>query len=81
MAFELVPGHRAVLLPIPRIDISSSLVRQRWLEERSLAWLLPDGVDEVLPPQAHALEETRRRMLDLLKASDRPDGCPKQGAC
>jgi nicotinate-nucleotide adenylyltransferase len=48
MAFELVPGHRAVLLPIPRIDISSSLVRQRWLEERSLAWLLPDGVIELL---------------------------------
>lgn len=48
MAFELVPGRRAVLLPIPRIDISSSLVRQRWLEGRSLAHLLPAGVIELL---------------------------------
>jgi nicotinate-nucleotide adenylyltransferase len=44
MAFELTPGRRAILLPLPRIDISSSLVRQRWLEGRSLAYLLPDGV-------------------------------------
>ncbi len=30
-------------------------------------WLLPDGVDEVLPPRARALEEMRRRMLDLFE--------------
>lgn len=28
-------------------------------------WLLPDGVDEVLPPRARALEDLRRRLLDL----------------
>lgn len=28
-------------------------------------WLLPDGVDEVLPPQARALEALRRRLLDV----------------
>ncbi len=30
-------------------------------------WLLPDGVDEVLPPRARVLEEMRRRMLDLFE--------------
>ena len=30
-------------------------------------WLLPDGVDEVLPPRARVLEELRRRMLDLFE--------------
>jgi len=30
-------------------------------------WLLPDGVDEVLPPRARALEELRRRLLDLFE--------------
>ena len=30
-------------------------------------WLLPDGVDEVLPPRARALEDMRRRMLDLFE--------------
>ena len=28
-------------------------------------WLLPDGVEDVLPPQAGRLEEVRRRLLDL----------------
>lgn len=27
-------------------------------------WLLPEGVDEVLPPRAEALEQLRRRILD-----------------
>lgn len=31
-----------------------------------LKWLLPEGVDEVLPEQARALESLRRRVLDLL---------------
>ena len=28
-------------------------------------WLLPDGMDEVLPPQATRMEELRRALLDL----------------
>ena len=28
-------------------------------------WLLPDGMDEVLPPQARRMEELRRALLDL----------------
>ncbi len=28
-------------------------------------WLLPDGMDEVLPPQASRMEELRRSLLDL----------------
>ncbi|MEX2367041.1 MAG: ATP phosphoribosyltransferase regulatory subunit [Pseudohongiellaceae bacterium] len=31
-------------------------------------WLLPDGVDEVLPPQANKLETLRRDILDLYAA-------------
>jgi ATP phosphoribosyltransferase regulatory subunit len=30
-------------------------------------WLLPDGVEDVLPPQARQLEEIRRRLLDLFE--------------
>lgn len=54
MAFELVPGRRAVLLRLPRLDVSSSLVRRRWLEGRSLAHLLPAG--EITLLNAHRLE-------------------------
>ncbi|MDY6919121.1 MAG: ATP phosphoribosyltransferase regulatory subunit [Pseudomonadota bacterium] len=28
-------------------------------------WLLPDGIDEILPPQAAKLEQLRRELLDL----------------
>ncbi len=28
-------------------------------------WLLPEGIDEVLPPQAKAVEQLRRNLLDL----------------
>ena len=28
-------------------------------------WLLPDGIDEILPPQAAKLEHLRRDLLDL----------------
>ncbi len=28
-------------------------------------WLLPDGIDEVLPPEALNLERVRRRLLDI----------------
>jgi ATP phosphoribosyltransferase regulatory subunit len=31
-------------------------------------WRLPDGIDEVLPPDAWALERLRRRVLDLFAA-------------
>jgi ATP phosphoribosyltransferase regulatory subunit len=30
-------------------------------------WLLPDGIDEVLPPEAWQLEGVRRRLLDLFR--------------
>ena len=29
------------------------------------SWLLPDGIDEVLPEQARFIEKSRRELLDL----------------
>ena len=31
-------------------------------------WLLPEGIDEILPPEAWRLEEVRRRLLDQFRA-------------
>jgi ATP phosphoribosyltransferase regulatory subunit len=28
-------------------------------------WMLPDGIEEILPPEAHQIEQLRRRLLDL----------------
>ena len=30
-------------------------------------WLLPDGIEEVLPPEAARIETARRRVLDLFQ--------------
>ena len=32
-------------------------------------WLLPEGVEELLPAEAHKLETLRRRLLDLYAVS------------
>ena len=32
-------------------------------------WLLPDGIDEILPPQARRIERLRRQLLDYLDNS------------
>ena len=31
-------------------------------------WLLPDGIEEVLPPQAAQIEASRRQVLDMFEA-------------
>ena len=36
--------------------------------KRGERWLLPDGVDEVLPPQTESLERLRRDILDLFRS-------------
>lgn len=68
MAFELMPGRRAVLLPLPRIDISSSLVRERWLAGRSLDFVVPAGVIELL--------EANRAQVNAIWNQDVPHGRP-----
>jgi ATP phosphoribosyltransferase regulatory subunit len=35
---------------------------------RMTAWLLPENVEDVLPPQAWRMEDTRRALLDLFRA-------------
>jgi nicotinate-nucleotide adenylyltransferase len=48
MAFDLVPERRAVLFSIPRIDISSSLVRRYWLGGFNVSHLVPAAAIELL---------------------------------
>ncbi len=38
------------------------------LDANTNRWLLPDGVDEFLPPQAEALEQLRRDLLDMFSS-------------
>ena len=72
MAFELTPGRNAVVVPLPRIEISSSFVRSRWLEGRSLSQLVPDGVVELL-------EQNRVAVETAWRAGKAPDFTAQQG--
>lgn len=56
MAVELMPGRRAVVMAIPRIEISSSLVRNYWLEGRSVSHLVPHKVIDLLSLHREAAE-------------------------
>jgi nicotinate-nucleotide adenylyltransferase len=51
-AFRLPRGGRLLHLSQPRLEISSSLVRSRWLEGRSLNFLVPGEVEELLKKNA-----------------------------
>lgn len=50
-------GGRVLYLPQPVLDISSSLVRQRFLQDRSLDFLVPAGVERLLREKAPMLKE------------------------
>lgn len=41
-------GARLLYLPLPRLDISASFIRRRWLGGGSVRFLLPDAVLDVL---------------------------------
>jgi len=45
---ELRSGGSCTFLPVPRMDVSSTFIRARWLEGRSVAGLVPESVLSVL---------------------------------
>jgi nicotinate-nucleotide adenylyltransferase len=45
----LLPQGRSIIsIEMPRMDVSSTLIRKRWAEGRSLAWLVPGAVERYL---------------------------------
>ena len=62
-AWELPPGGRLLYVPQPRLDISSTLVRERFLAGRTVDFLVPAPVSEIL-------EENRDAIRALWGAGD-----------
>jgi nicotinic acid mononucleotide adenylyltransferase len=70
MAFDLETNRQAVLVTIPRIDISSSLVRRYWLEGRSVSHLMPTAAAELLEQHRPAAQAAWTATADAdLRAS------------
>ncbi|KAA3628338.1 MAG: nicotinate-nicotinamide nucleotide adenylyltransferase [Proteobacteria bacterium] len=62
-AYEFRSGRRALFLPLPYLEIRSSLVRKRWLAGRDLRHLLPTGVLDELISHRSLVSETWRQAL------------------
>ena len=55
-AWRLSPETTLLYLPVPRLDVSSSLVRKIWREGRSVSCLLPPGVEKALRDQREKID-------------------------
>ena len=56
-AFALPHGGRLLYLPQPILEISSTLVRERYLAGRSLDFLVPPGVQKLLLDNADTVDQ------------------------
>ncbi|UZP68053.1 nicotinate (nicotinamide) nucleotide adenylyltransferase [Desulfovibrio mangrovi] len=46
--YRLPSGHKIHFLPQPRLDISATLVRERWLAGRNVTYLVPRAVLDIM---------------------------------
>lgn len=44
----LPDGGQLLFLPLPRLDISASLIRERWMAGRDIRFLVPDAAEALL---------------------------------
>jgi len=54
--WEFPEGHTVRMVDIPRLDIKAGHVRRRWLERRSLRYLVPPGVEALLEDRGELVE-------------------------
>lgn len=54
-------GTQLLYLPLPRLDVSASLLRQRWIEGKNIDYLLPNAALDVL-------QEHRQQSIEIWNA-------------
>jgi nicotinate-nucleotide adenylyltransferase len=56
-SLQLPTGRQAVLIKIPLLEVSSSLIRRMWRGRRSIRFLLPEACLEILAESADTLDD------------------------
>lgn len=54
-------GHKFIYQPLPRLDISSSLLRKKWLNHCDITFLLPKNVERMLEEQRNDIQNIWRQ--------------------
>lgn len=60
-AWELLPGRRAVLLDLPPVDVSATMVRAAWCSGKDVAGMVPDAVIRRLEARRAEVDSTWAR--------------------
>lgn len=47
--------HNIYFLPQPRIDVSATLIRERWMQDRDISYLVPDSVLKIMNDYADVI--------------------------
>lgn len=55
IAYSLPGGTRLIYLPLPRLDISASLIRDKWMAGSDISLLVPDAVRNIMRENATTL--------------------------
>jgi nicotinate-nucleotide adenylyltransferase len=58
-------GHSLHIVPVPVFDVSSTGIRERWRQRRSLSMLVPPAAEEIMERGGTAYEQSWGRRADL----------------
>lgn len=59
--YRVPSGHDILFLPQPRLDISATMLRERWLQKKNISYLVPDNVLEVMESSRKSITECWNR--------------------
>lgn len=62
LIYAMQSGHHCIYLPVPRLEISATLLRKKWLSNHDLSFLLPFPVINILEARRAEIEALWRSM-------------------
>ncbi|WP_291320357.1 nicotinate (nicotinamide) nucleotide adenylyltransferase [Desulfonatronospira sp.] len=73
--WELETGRRISFYSVPRLEISSSMIRSRWLAGKSIDWLVPAEAESILANCSHEVSSIWEQESHSDQKSCKPASC------